>query len=464
MKKLVISIFVAVALCACRRDDDSVMVVGNDTNEWIYNVMKESYLWSDHMPSSYLTSGAGVSTKQYLENLRYRNDRTVPLMEDFYGDRFSRITKISTTTRADGVPMNYNSGFFPVAVGDKTTGEILYLQVCYVVPGSPADGKLKRGDAFRHINGTIATYDNIEELLSARTMEIDVFDVDNTSYNTVSIVCDGYYSQPIITDIIFEGRNTAYLAYTEFVMGGKEGASGSADALRQAFARYKSAGVRNLVLDLRYNGGGELTATQLLLSLIAPSHILGQVFMYMGDNTGDRWPVKLLQADYVPENADIEKLLVLTSKHSASASELLIHCLKPFYGNNIKIFGDTTMGKNVAGMTYVNERLGWVLSPIMGMVYNKDQQSGYEKGIAPDYFVEEFGNYPDSATPFFDMAPLGDYLNEHHLNVAMNWLFPDIPLTPFREAESSTRSGLSDPLIDVMVPEHGLSLGRREII
>ncbi len=463
MKKLVILAFVAAVFGGCEHDIDTPGTPGggDGMNRWVYNIMKENYLWNASLPS-FEASGANVSTQQYFdEKLRYRDNLSVPYRDDTYGDRFSHIEKISPLTRVSGVEMRYDAGFFPVAVSDRTTGELMYLQVCYVTPGSPADGKLKRGDAFRRINGTIVTSSNINQLLAARTMEIQVLDYEEVGYRTVALSCDGYYPSPIIADVIYEGRNTAYLAYAEFVMGGSMGPTGSASELRKAFGRYKEAGVRNLILDLRYNGGGELTAAQLLASLIARNSDLGKVFLYTRDNRNDYEPVTLLKSSDVTENADIETLIILTSTSTASASELIIHCLKPFFGEDMRLFGETTVGKNVGSMTYSNETWGWEMSPMSMMVYDKDKVSGYEAGIAPvsGDFVLEFGNDPASDSPFFDMGTLGNFENEHQLNVAMNSLFPDIPLMDFREGRSNTRSGTGVNTV-VMVPEKGLSFGR----
>ncbi len=85
-------------------------------------------------------------------------------------------------------------------------------------------------------------------------------------------------------------------------------------------------------------------------------------------------------------------------------------------------------------------------------------ESGYEEGLDPDVYVNEFIRYADSESPFFDMGTLGDYENEYQLNVAMHSLFPDIPLMSTKT--SLTRSVDCNLTTIVMVPERGLSLGR----
>ncbi len=461
MKKYLILALAAVAFASCQPDENSSKPLGEPakTNRRIYDIMKKNYLWSESLPS-FDASAPNTGTQKYFdEKLRYRDNRSVSWRNDTYGDRFSHIAKPSPATRA-GVPeMLYDSGFFPVIVSGAG-GEIVFLQVCYVTPGSPADGKLRRGDAFRKINGTVVDHDNINRLLAERSMEIEVFDYEQTSTRTVTIECDGYYETPIVAEAVYEGRNTAYLAYTGFVMEGPSGPMGSMSDLRAAFKRFKDAGVRNLVLDLRYNGGGIQQVAVLLASLISRQSDLGKVFMYSRGNDGVYEKDNFLTQSYVMENADIQTLVVLTSDVTASASELIIHCLKPYFGNDMCVFGETTVGKNVGSGTITDKESGWEVSPIMIMAYDRDKVSGYEEGIAPDVHVNEFVRYRGSTSPFFDMGTLGDYESEYQLNVAMRSLFPDI--APIELAGPGSRSATRDVSTMVMVPERGLSIGRVE--
>jgi C-terminal processing protease CtpA/Prc len=458
MKKLLFLVCVVAVCSGCPSAEKGLGGIAG-VNKSVYDLMAENYLWSSSLPS-FETSGSDTPTQDYFDyNLRYRVNKSVPYGYDTYGDRFSYITPLGPTTRAGGVEMTYDSGFFPVYAPDPAGG--IFLQVCYVTPGSPADGKLERGDAFRRINGTRVTESNIIQLLTAPQMSIEVLDAQGNYDRTENITVAGHYEQPIIADIIYDNlpEKTAYLAYTDFVTGNGAGASGAADELRKAFGRYKSAGVRNLILDLRYNGGGELTAAQILASLISRNSDLGKKFMYMRDNTGSDQAVYLLNNSQITENANIQKLVVLTSNSTASASELIIHCLKPFFGSDIRTVGRTTTGKNVGSQAYVNQKLGWMISPIMFMVYDINKTSGYEQGINPDYQLLEFGHYPASTNKFFDMGTLGNYENEHQLNYAMNILFPnDVPLTPFKEYSPGSSRSTNTPEPTTIIPNRGLTL------
>jgi C-terminal processing protease CtpA/Prc len=443
MKKIVLFIFAAVSLAGCHGGNDNPSGgFGAGVNGWIYGAMQNYYLWSESLPP-YATSGAGrFSAPQYFESLRYRSDYTVSYVDDIYGDRFSSIGELQGATRAGETnPTAWGPGFMPVYVTDPKTGEIIYLQVCYVTPGSPAWGKIERGDRFTRINGTKVTLDNLENLIMSPVLAIDIFDASESRERSISIQNGSYYDNPIIADSIYQGGQTAYLAYTQFVTDGTTGNTGPAGDLRKAFARYKAAGVRNLILDLRYNGGGELTAAQLLASLISRYGDLGKPLSYLrGNSEANYESVDFLAPALVAENADIDKLVILTSGNSASASEMIIHCLKPYFGDDMIVVGETTVGKNLGGSVIQNKQLGWEMYLMMFYVYNIENRSGYERGIAPDIRAREFGEYPEPDTnPWLDMGTLGDYTTEHLLNVAMNRLFPEIPLMDFVEYGASSR-------------------------
>jgi C-terminal processing protease CtpA/Prc len=288
-------------------------------------------------------------------------------------------------------------------------------------------------------------------------MTIEVLDFNPVGTRNVTLTRANHYEYPILAEEVYEEYNTAYLAYTHFVTGDTSGPHAYASQMRAAFGRFRDAGVRNLILDLRYNGGGEVSMAQLLASLIAPASALGNVFMYTENNTGTFQPMNLLTSQLVPENAGIEKLYVITSQNTASASELIIHSLKPFYGGDLCVIGETTMGKNVGSVTFTNEELGWELTPMMFRIYDKNKVSGYEAGIDPDEQVSEFGFLPGENQAVFTLGTLGDYEHERLLNIAMHELNPEIPLAPFSD-NPATRS-TARLSTTARIPERGLSFG-----
>ena len=110
-------------------------------------------------------------------------------------------------------------------------------------------------------------------------------------------------------------------------------------------------GVRDLVLDLRYNGGGLVGVAQHLASLIAGVRTNGQVFAEYFHNDKNATRNRVLRFEPKPHALGLERLVVITTGASASASELVINALKPFIP--VVVIGSRTYGKPV-GQYQVN--------------------------------------------------------------------------------------------------------------
>ena len=164
------------------------------------------------------------------------------------------------------------------------------------------------------------------------------------------------YENPVYYDTIFNVNNykVGYLVYNGFM-------SNYDIQLNQVFSTFKAAGINKLILDLRYNGGGAVTSAIYLSSMIYTTAV-SQVFLqyqfnnqmesYYYNNYGSGYFYEyftdvIAQSGSNPEtpisNLNISDLYVITSRNTASASELVINCLKPYI--TVVTIGDTTDGK-----------------------------------------------------------------------------------------------------------------------
>ena len=109
----------------------------------------------------------------------------------------------------------------------------------------------------------------------------------------------------------------------------------------------------------------------------------------------------------------LNRLYILTSGGTASASELIINGLRP-YMSSVKLIGTTTYGKNVGSITlydspnndYVNESKAnsshkFAMQPIVFQSFNKNGESDYIQGFNPDILVDE-SNYWNAILPLGD--------------------------------------------------------------
>lgn len=428
--------------------------------------MSVNYLWSDQLPAKD-KSGLTMGTQNYFDvNLRYRQNRTVEYAEDTYGDRFSQIEKTEgTKSRAAATEMDYDFGFMPIYVTFKT-GDFAFVQVLYVVPGSPAEtAGLRRGDAFKQISGQdLISIANCQNLLN-ESEEITLKILNRTDTPSITINKGSYYNNPVLFKDILEisGQKIGYLVYNHFTSGDNSGPASYSTKLKNVFKDFKDKGVTKLILDLRYNGGGEVANARLLASLIVGSGNLGKTWMYMERNKHKKDPTKFEEAKFMTPSevggtkAEIDELFVITSDHTASASELIIHTLRPFYGYNLHVTGLTTVGKNLGSREFKKSGIPWTMHPITMRVYDKNKVSGYEEGIAPDKGMEMDEYWGTSSSyPYFHLAPLGDMNSEWLLNLVYKYFTKDMASAP-NAYYNRSRSAGQDFKATADIQERGLT-------
>ena len=442
----------------------------HEVNRWVYRQMKQYYLWTDSLPPIE-ESGLASPTQEYFDvNLRYRKNKNIQLKDDYRGDRFSSIefkgTDEQTTRARAATEKEYDFGFLLSRI--TSGGSLKHLQVLYVIPGTPAaKAGLQRGDAFDKINGTAVSNSNYQSLLANPTITLNV--LNRETEGAITMQKDFFYNCPILVDTIYDDpAKTAYMAYNHFTDG--DDTAGYAKKLKEAFKRYKDAEVETLILDLRYNGGGEIENARLLATLIAPRESLrdpqagskGGLFMLAQRNASkEKFDEFRFFTNVDNCNADIKNLYIITSSNTASASELIIHTLRPIFrdtGRTMYVVGETTHGKNLGTITYTNSQYEWEISPVSMRVYNIDRESGYERGLKPDTGRQDSEYMRKPAEDYYSLPPLGDFEKENLLNIVMR-RFHDVPPA----TRSATTRSSADPLPIPCVPDRGLSEGRVEV-
>jgi C-terminal peptidase prc len=298
-------------------------------NLYVRDVLTDLYLWYPELPDA--DPAAFDSPEAYLEAVRYR-----PL-----DSSFSYIT-----SRAANDAFYSDSQF--VGFGFSTAPSATALQVLQVFPDSPAaDAGLRRGDLIVEINGR-----PVEELVASG--EID------TAFgpSEVGVEAEIAFGRPngpvrrarmakrIVTIptvslsrvYVVDGRKVGYLFFRNFV-------EPSVAALDRAFADFHAEGISELVLDVRYNGGGLVDVGRHLASLIGATRAEGQVFAEFFHNDKNTSRNRAVRFQATASALNLDRLIVITSRASASASELVINALRPFMP--VIVVGDRTYGKPV---------------------------------------------------------------------------------------------------------------------
>ena len=181
---------------------------------------------------------------------------------------------------------------------------------------------------------------------------------------------------PTVSDLnVYEvdGRKIGYLFFRNFVTPSRQ-------ALDDAFNALRDVGATELVLDLRYNGGGLVSIAQHLASLIGGARTEGQIFAEYFHNARNAFRNEVTRFEHKDNTLSLQRLVVVTTGGSASASELVINALRPFIP--VTTVGETTYGKPVGqyGITFCDK----VLYPVAFTLRNALGQGDYFSGIAAD--------------------------------------------------------------------------------
>lgn len=434
LKYVLLLSFFAIPL-GCSDMDDNAVPNSLQIKDFVWKGMNLYYLWQADVPD--LADDRFANQSQLNTFLEGFDDPTIlfnSLRVDNTTDRFSVIYSdyrvlegvLSGNTLNNGMDfgLRYKSG--------STTD--IYGWVRYIIPNSDASTKpIARGDIFYAINGTPLTVDNYRDLLANETYTVNLADYDNGNITpngeSVTLTKTELAEDPIlISSVINQGtHNIGYLMYNGFY-------SSYDSQLNAAFGNFQSQNVTDLVLDLRYNSGGSVNTATKLGSLIT-GQFTGQLFArqqwnakaqnyFQNNNPGS------LVNNFIGglNSLNLNKVYILTSKSSASASELVINCLKPYI--TVIQIGDVTTGKNVGSITLydsptfakqdVNPSHKYAMQPIVLKIVDKNGFGDYTAGIQPTTLQPE---------NMSNLGVLGD-INEPLLNTAINQIIASGKQTP----------------------------------
>ncbi len=369
MKKyllLALPIVFALAIVSCNDKDDPIPTPIptpgkkiNPVSQFVYDGLSTYYKWADQMIEKKPTT-ATTDPEEYFYSLRSQPD-----IDHGWSWITNDVEKLLKGFSGESFSFGYNL-LFTYAGTNK-----VYAFIKFVFPNTPAsEAGMERMHLIGEINGQPISVEggNIAK------KDIDVLYGNNQATFSLYKIVDGTIvkdkdvtvtpreinTNPVVKDSIYTvgDKKIGYLFYSGFIANYNE-------ELFKSFSKFKNAGVNELVLDLRYNRGGAISAASYLASLIAPrtavenkevlstlsyNKNINEIFDKKGWARSSKLGV--FHKDYsnpLNANLNLSRVYIIATKGSYSASELTTFCLKPYM--EVVHIGNKTGGKYTASWT-----------------------------------------------------------------------------------------------------------------
>jgi len=386
--------------------------VNDEINYFIWKGLNTFYLWQKEVPDLADDRFANF-TDLYFYFRGYSSPEDVfESLLNKPADRFSWIVEDYVALENSFQGINVSNGMEFGLVQYTNGSDNVFGYVRYVIANSDADTKgVSRGMIFNSINGSQLTLTNYKNLLFTDDISYTIGFADyndgapNANNNDISLLKKELQENPVaITKVFTEGANKiGYLMYNQF-------ARNYDGQLNAAFSNLKSEGITDLIIDLRYNGGGSVSSATYLGSMVT-GQFNGDLYSQevWNDKVRNALPAERFLNNFTDEikNTDsngnvilqesinslgLDNVYFITTYSTASASELVINSLSSHI--DVKLVGKTTRGKQVGSITLYDsdnlQRTGdnlntnhtYAMQPLVLEISNKDNIN-YPNGIIP---------------------------------------------------------------------------------
>jgi len=384
-------------------------------NHFIWKGLNGYYLWrsnvTDLADNRFLNSesyeqflNSEPNSNQFFENLLHQRNTI---------DKWSWIVDDYVALENSFQGISHHNGIEFGLVYENGSATDLFGYVRYVLPDTDASNKnIKRGMLFNAVDGRQLTIHNYRDLLfsSNATYTINLADYNNgnpvATGVSISLSKSEYTENPVfIKKTIPSGnKKIGYLMYNSFTT--------SFDAeLNAAFLALKNDGITDLIIDLRYNGGGSVRTAVYLASMIT-GQFTNQIFAKKQWNDKINISNASLEEKFTNQinngttqesinSLSLSSVYFITTNSSASASELVINGLMPYI--DVKTVGTKTHGKYVGSITLydapkmytkenINKRHTWAMQPIVLEIKNKLGDNSIDGFIPNVPIAEDYNN------------------------------------------------------------------------
>jgi len=332
----------------------------------IYTNMKDIYLWNDALPSTF-------NEKKYTkadDALTYLIGLKIDPQTNKAIDHYSFIDKIGNL-----------SGEIS---GGTASDEVVKI--------NGGDAVHPDADANGYLVTTSAGYTNMVNALFNSTSASFSFKRNDGTLLNVSLNAGSYSINSMLCDSIYTvgSSKVGYMVFNQFL-----GASSQTE-ITNTITKFQTNGVKNVIIDLRYNGGGSVETCEKFSSMLAPISANNKLmYSYKMNTTLTNYYTSQnysLITNFAKTNTfEPTKIYFIVSGSTASASELLINVLRPYFPGNLFLIGSTTYGKPCGFWatpigytdTQTTTKEGYDLYAVSFEMTNANSEGGYYSGMTP---------------------------------------------------------------------------------
>ncbi len=357
IRKIVTGLVIALLYVGCEPEESQEDYY--KVNSFIDDAMHEIYLWYDKVPN--IEPSSRIIPSDYLNQLKYKKL-----------DEWSFIDLESNVTALFSEGKNYSYGFY---IGYDTYGDLRVLLV-YNASGAYASG-IRRGNKLISIDGVpVEKYTGFDDFFSPDPGSM-TFEIEDNQLNviTIDLTKEEVVQNGVIHEEIFNTKDAkvGYIVYDSFL-------DYSEDELKSAIKNFKENEISELIVDLRYNGGGSVSLAVDFASMLVSDGNVGEVFYKQQHNVKYQMHDTLLLFEESNINLGLDRVFFITTEMSASASEMLINGLEPYM--DVQVIGSPSHGKPVGMYGFPYEE--WMLLPISFIGVNADGYGDYYDGLPVD--------------------------------------------------------------------------------
>lgn len=356
--------------CSREFDDDDDEIQGKIQNRAFLGLMEEWYFWNTNIPEDF-DADAYPSPYEVLEALRERPiDRWSYISSKEEFDAYYKDAKF--------VGYGFGSAFDP---GGKLRVSFIFNTSDMYLAG------VRRSWVIERVNGTIIQPGvNINQLLGAN--EIGVSNTflfrkpDGTQQETTLQKKEVFMNTVLHAEVFDLGTKKAgYLVFKGFTQP-------SFKELDEAVEFFNTEGIDDLILDLRYNGGGQTSVANYLASMIGGESLAGKPFAKYIYNENQAAEENFTDnMELVVPNLGLERLITIATRGTASASEMVINGLIPFMP--VYIIGGNTYGKPMGMNAWYSNDNQYAYVPITFKIANANGDGEYFDGLPADSYVTD---------------------------------------------------------------------------